>query len=187
MVFIRSDGKVFEQRYSAYRADNPWKSLVPDNQSGTLQMYLRSGQMVSEYQISNGVWHGAAQLWDRKGHKLMEANYSMGKLDGMYRAWHYNRVKAREGRFSNGLEVGKHIAWYPTGALKNTCEYNSGMYNGLLQHWLQDGQIVANATYSNMWAINGTTIIEWVEGKPPVLGIYSNGLLLEKRKWRAQD
>ena len=183
-VFHGSDGFQIEQKCRLCTPSVPWLSHIPTNATGTLQLMLASGQMIGEYQMSNGVKHGHSRFWNATGQPIMDACYLHGKLNGLYTTWHDNGIKASEGMFDEDREVGRHREWYETGVIKTDGEYGNGLRNGRYRRWMADGEILADGIYSNMWAQSGTMVLERVEGKPPVIGVYSNGALIEKRQWQ---
>jgi hypothetical protein len=183
-VFQGSDGMRIEQGYPLCMLDTPGLSELPKDATGTLQWFLPSGQMIGDYQLSNGVQHGTARLWNAKGQLIMDASYSNGRLDGLYATWHDNGTKASEELFRDGREEGRHIAWYETGTVKTDAEYATGLLNGRYRSWMPDGNIVSDGVYSNMWPQSGTVILEWIEGRPPTIGVYRDGILIQKRRWQ---
>ena len=184
MRFTGTDGTSVTQHYRL-SPNNLWKSKIPTNGMGTVELFTTAGQLVGQYAVSNGVLHGRAMAWYADdGTLVMDATYSNGELHGTYTRWHSKNLKEVEGVYSNGLPVGRHLAWYENGQIKSDENYVDGLEHGHSRTWLPDGSILADITYSNMWHQNGTAVLEWVEGKPPIIGIFTNGVLIEKRIYR---
>jgi len=182
-IFIGANGETREGRYRSPLGTLDEVSQLAGKSSGTLQLFSSSSQLGAEYQFSNGMFHGEAKQWNKNGQMTMRAFYSQDKLDGLYTAWYHNGIKANEVEYRNNLKTGRSLAWHENGRMKTDGNYVDGLNHGWFRRWLPDGTLVADGVYSNMWAQNGTFIIEKKEGSPPVIGVYSNGVFVKKYTW----
>ena len=86
-VFHGSDGFQIEQKCRLCTPSVPWLSHIPTNATGTLQLILASGQMIGEYQMSNGVKHGHSRFWNATGQPIMDACYLLESGEFSSSSW----------------------------------------------------------------------------------------------------
>lgn len=169
---------------SSKLAEDIWELKSNNDFTGILQLQGKHDCILAQYEVVNGIKNGFGKLWDNEGKLIMEATYLSNQLHGAYITWHDNGVKASEGVFYNNVESGRHRTWHKNGKIKSDGHYINGLINGNYREWMPDGVLLADAVYSNMWIQSGTAILERTEQQAPIIGVYSNGNLVEKRVWK---
>lgn len=136
---------------------------------GPIVGYTRSGRVLYEGHLADGVWHGIVRgfgadgeplgavaihrgtgswkMWHENGRLAEEGAYKAGKKVGAWAAFHDNGAKAVEGTYADGLESGVFRWWSPRGELVAEIEYDKGRYHGTARTFDEEGRLLVETRY----------------------------------------
>lgn len=159
--------------------------FAPTNElSGKLIVY-RGSRKAMEKDINKGVLHGQLRFWYPNGMIMQEQEFYEGKQNGKMFLWYENGQLQSSSFFENDLIHGVTTNWYRGGGLQSIIGMSNGVSHGVRKRWDESGHVVEDGVFYKMQPWSGQLIILKKREQSPMLGIYSNGVLVNKYYWQA--
>jgi Uncharacterized protein conserved in bacteria len=185
-TFEHDDGRVttgrddiLKKKVTLFLSENPSGRMVYKT--------IWRNRVVGEYRLLDGRKEGVERWWaDDSDELLSESVYRNGERDGIQkRWWGRNRPMVFE-HYKDGKPDGVSTSWFETGALSSIRNYSNGLTVGENMDFTPSGKMVAHFWQSTngVTVISGTEIMRRFEGKPAVIGEFTNGVLI--RKWEEE-
>lgn len=73
--------------------------------------------------------------------------------------------------------------WHPNGQLRSNLESSNNRMYGISQRWDEEGNVIEDGIYKNGEPWSGKLIIYQKVNELPMVGTYSNGILLKEAFW----
>ncbi len=156
----------------------PWSEAVADA-SGVLHVYYSDGAVYQERRYDGGRLQGPFRVWFPGGQIFQDVEYTNGLQNGKMVLWHQNGKQAVDARCMRGNLHGVYREWYANGQMRREARYEDGALDGVDRSWDERGRVVEDGVWRKLQPWEGRLIIYQRVGRPPVLGLYSNGVLVE--------
>ena len=131
----------------------------PSSFSGTWKQWWLNGALMAEFEVVEGVRHGAYVSWDDHGHKRQEGSYVEGRRHGLWVMYHDNGRKASEIPYKEDMEHGSVKEWDELGNLESSIWKHNG-------NWVISVDAAGiPANFTGLWKRTG------LEGGPEELGV----------------
>lgn len=179
-IFERADGQVLQGTISIAGTEEevkPWKEAT-DSGTGTLRVYYPDGALYQAREYAGGKLSGSFRVWFPNGRMSQDVQYSNGVQQGQMTLWHPNGQRASQANYQDGKFDGIYLEWYPTSKPQSQTRYSRGVLDGPARSWSPAGDIVEDGVWRNMQPWNGRLVLYKRTGEAPVVGVYSNGVLV---------
>lgn len=181
-VFSRTDGQSMTGICSIADCESeikPWSEATREA-TGTLHVSYPDGTVYQERGYANGRLSGAFRVWFPNGGMSQDVQYTNGVRHGLMTLWHANGQRASQATYHDGKLEGIYHEWHPDGRPQRETRYSRGVLDGRARSWNLAGDAVEDGVWRNMQPWDGRLTLYQRTGEPPVVGVYSNGVLIEK-------
>jgi hypothetical protein len=103
------------------------------------RVLFRSGRVLRETHVLNGLLHGVSRTWHRNGQLALLECYRSGKLHGVCGAW--TEKGSLLGKFEMLFGTGTQRHWHSNGQLRLEIPSIDGRFHGRVRQWLRDGTL----------------------------------------------
>ena len=122
----------------------------------------KSGNIIVEYSVKDGVLDGYFREWyTRPGQLMEETFFSNGKRNGASKKWYKNGNMKQLMNYKNGLGDGVQREWYENGNMKNELNIKENKLHGVATFWYENGVVAiktnwrdGDATHKLCWDEN---------------------------------
>ena len=115
--------------------------------SGVYKEFGPSNFLVSENNISQGLFDGLSLFYYSNGTKKEQRSYKEGKKDGLWINWNEQGMKTAEARFHDGKKDGYWYIWDEKGTKRYEMFYIHGEKKGTWYIWDENGNVTTTQKY----------------------------------------
>lgn len=145
----QSEKKVFKEHFPNGNTKTEGTLDEQGEKTGVWTEYYKGGEILSEKEYRNGLFHGKNKTWYRNGHLLAEGEYRNGTPHGRFAEFDEKGRIMEEKFFDDGAMHGTHIIYFASGEVNEKINYNRGKLHGVLKTYYPNGKLLSQQQYDN--------------------------------------